>query len=74
MPSEQLLLTSETLLDNTVGYWRFESASGSFSDSSHHGHHLLPLTVSTGEHNAQLEAWVDLCHVLLNMNEVLYVD
>jgi hypothetical protein len=74
LPVEQLLLTSETLLDNTVGYWRFENHTGAFSDSSINHHHLMPITTSTGSQNAKLEAWIDLCHVLLNANEVLYVD
>ena len=74
LPNEQLLLTNESSLESTLGYWRFESNTGAFSDSSLRHHNLMPLSINTGEKNVDLEAWTDLCHVLLNASEVIYVD
>jgi mono/diheme cytochrome c family protein len=71
---EQLLLTSEGATDHTIGYWRFENRTGAFNDSSSHGRHLMTLTTDSGARDTTLEAWTDLCHVLINSNEMIYVD
>ncbi len=71
---EQLLLTSEGTTDHTVGYWRFENRTGAFNDSSPHGRNLMTLTTDSGKPDTSLEAWTDFCHVLINANELIYVD
>ena len=71
---EQLLLTSEGTTDHTVGYWRFENRTGAFNDSSPNGRNLMTLSTDTGKPDTSLEAWTDFCHVLINSNELIYVD
>jgi hypothetical protein len=71
---EQLLLTSEGVTDHTIGYWRFESRTGDFSDSSPNGRNLMTITTDTGARDTSLDAWIDFCHVLINSNELIYVD
>ena len=71
---EQLLLTAEGVTGQTVGYWQFEPMPGLFHDTTPHGLKIQPvknLPVAKSPENA---AWTDLCHVLLNSNEFLYVD
>ena len=72
----QLLLTAESVQPMTVGYWEFEPAEGVFRDSSPN---KLDLHVAGDDpkataSDARKQALVDLCHVLLNANEFLYVD
>jgi hypothetical protein len=71
---EQLLLTAEGVTDKTVGYWQFEAKPGHFKDSSPHGNHIQVKTTANGKANPKTAALIDLCHVLLNANEFLYVD
>ena len=72
---EQLLLTSDGVTDQTAGYWQFETNPGVYKDSSPRGNHIqvkpLPATANP---SARTAALIDLCHVLLNSNEFLYVD
>jgi mono/diheme cytochrome c family protein len=71
---EQLLLTSEAVLDSTVGFWRFEAKPDPYHDASGHGHAIrLPAGPKNGA-DPRTAALVDFCHVLLNSNEFLYVD
>jgi hypothetical protein len=72
--SEQLLLTTEGLTDSTIGYWRFENRTGAFNDSSPHARHLMTLTTDRGRRDTSLDAWTDYCHVIINSNELIYVD
>ncbi len=69
----QLLFNNESPQDTTVGYWKFESDPGLLRDSSDLG---LDLN-SDGKKAVYVEpseqAFVDLCHVLLNSNSFLYV-
>ncbi|WP_068137603.1 DUF1553 domain-containing protein [Roseimaritima ulvae] len=68
----ELLLASEQIAPATVGYWRFESQPGLLEDSVPDG-----LRIELGGRGPQFTpaeaAFVDLCHVLLNSNEFLYV-
>ena len=34
----------------------------------------MTLTTDTGVRDASLDAWTDFCHVLINSNELIYVD
>jgi len=68
---DRLLLEREGTTPETVGYWRFE-APDFFADSSGRGLALQVPSASAG--SAEDTALADLCHVLLNANEFLYVD
>ncbi len=72
---KQLLLTGEPLTATTLGLWRFEPAPGALHDASPHARHLTrSLPASLPPVDPRRAAWVDLCQVLLNANEFLYVD
>ncbi len=71
----ELLFNAEAAAQHTVGFWRFEPEPDVFADASGNGRHLSPVTKSAAESklSAEQQAWIDLCHVLLNSNEFLYV-
>jgi hypothetical protein len=72
---EQLLLTSEGVTDRTIGYWQFETKPGAYKDSSPHGNDIQTTGSASGAAtDRRTAALADLCHVLLNANEFLYVD
>ena len=57
---------------DTVGFWRFEN--GAFArDSSTRGNHLR-VNAAPAVADPRWANLVDLCHVLLNTNEFIYVD
>ena len=77
---EQTLLAGGDAGDATVGHWRFEDAPGVLKETAGR---LPDLTRTapkdnadrTGEDRVPVDpALIDLCHVLLNSNEFLYVD
>ncbi|MFO0811399.1 MAG: DUF1553 domain-containing protein [Gemmataceae bacterium] len=79
LATEKLLLNSDGVTNATAGYWQFEAA-GPMKDATSH---RLDLTLETAKpvkttpptkEEAAAAAWADLCHVLLNANEFLYVD
>jgi hypothetical protein len=73
--AEQLLLTSEGVTDRTLGYWQFEAKPGVYKDSSPHGNDIRTTGPAGGAAtDRRTAALADLCHVLLNANEFLYVD
>jgi hypothetical protein len=70
-----LLFTREGTNNHTVGYWQFESKPGVFRDGSGHGYDIKPPSaVAAAARDPKTAAWVDLCHVLLNSSEFLYVE
>ncbi|MDX1969184.1 MAG: DUF1549 domain-containing protein [Planctomycetaceae bacterium] len=71
----ELLFNADAAARHTVGFWRFEPEPDVFADASGKGRHLSPVTKSAAERalSAEQQAWIDLCHVLLNSNEFLYV-
>ncbi len=72
---EQLLLTSESITDTTMGFWRFESPQTYFKDASAKGHDIrTKLAPAAPPLDPRTAALIDFCHVLLNANEFLYVD
>ena len=72
---EQLLLTSETVTSTTCGYWQFEAKPSVFRDSSPNKNDIKPLLASRAiTVDRKTVALTDLCHVLLNANEFLYVE
>jgi hypothetical protein len=72
--TERLLLTSEGVNDRTIGYWQFEARPGPYRDSSAHGLHIKAPGSGDAVDDPATAALIDLCHVLLNSNEFLYVD
>ncbi len=74
LKSEQLLLTAEGATDRTIGYWQFEAKPGAWKDSSGHDHDIQPISSARSAADPRKAALFDLCHVLLNANEFLYVD
>lgn len=79
LPQKQLLFNASGMTKSTVAYWQFENAPGMLTDSSSNGLTLVrygsagaaKVSVAIDPRRA---AWVDLCQVLLNANEFLYVD
>jgi len=68
---DQLLLEREGTIPSVVGYWRFE-APNFFADATDRGLALLPPDAIESDDDAT--ALADFCHVLLNTNELLYVE
>jgi hypothetical protein len=69
----EVLFTSESVLESTVGYWRFEPQPGVMEDS---GPHQLEAELAKPKKEVlepRFGAFRDLCHTLLNSNEFLYV-
>ena len=75
LPAEALLLNSgQPVGEHTIGYWRFESNSGLYKDSSPRGHDIEAKVAQSKPADPRKAALIDFCHVLLNSNEFLYVD
>ncbi|MGZ0171599.1 MAG: DUF1549 domain-containing protein [Planctomycetales bacterium] len=74
LPADQLLINGGASSD-VSGFWEFNSPESPGSDKSKAENHLSvasdPLRSTSG---IDLKALTDLCHVLLNSNEFLYVD
>ncbi|WP_437187732.1 DUF1549 domain-containing protein [Planctomicrobium sp. SH668] len=70
----RLLLTSEESFDDTIGYWKFDPSPGIYQDSSASGLNIDSDAKSRRVQDARVSAFRDLCHILLNSNEFLYVD
>ncbi|MFA6544968.1 MAG: hypothetical protein WCS99_11105, partial [Limisphaerales bacterium] len=76
LKQSQLLLGAEaSATDATAGLWRFESRPSAFKDTSKHANDIQPKpTGAKAAATARASAMADLCHVLLNANEFVYVD
>jgi hypothetical protein len=76
LKQEALLLGAEArATDTTVGLWQFESKPSAFKDASKHAHDIQPKpTGAKAVATTRAAALADLCHVLLNANEFVYVD
>jgi hypothetical protein len=73
LKQDELLLAREGADESTVGYWRFE-VPDFFKDSSPNGHNIRSEISPTGQADPKAAALIDLCHVLLNSSEFLYVE
>ncbi|MBI4625736.1 MAG: DUF1549 domain-containing protein [Verrucomicrobia bacterium] len=71
--AEQLLFNSAAVDEHTVGYWKFETANP-YADSSGRGSEIAAQPSAVPPDEPRTAALVNLCHVLLNSNEFLYVD
>jgi hypothetical protein len=79
LTQKQLLIHAAGMTKNTVAYWQFEPTPGMLQDSSPRRLTLqrfrsASMPAATVVIDARRGAWVDLCQVLLNANEFLYVD
>jgi hypothetical protein len=72
LPEDQLLINTDTTAPQTVGHWRFEN-NAVLLDSSPRGNHLQP-GVKVDHVKADEAAMVDLCQLLLNCSEFLYLE
>lgn len=71
---EQLLINDGASSD-VSGFWEFDSPDSPGRDKSKSENHLSVATDSAqSASGVNLKALTDLCHVLLNSNEFLYVD
>jgi Protein of unknown function (DUF1549)/Protein of unknown function (DUF1553)/Planctomycete cytochrome C/Concanavalin A-like lectin/glucanases superfamily len=73
---DQLLFTREGTNAKTIGYWQFEAKPNVFRDASGHGYDIRPAASATpgAPRDVHKAALADLCHVLLNASEFLYVE
>lgn len=60
---------------SVIGFWQFNNQSGLLKNSVTNALHLTPpVETSLGPSDARQQALADLCHVLLNSNQFLYLD
>jgi hypothetical protein len=72
---DQLLFTREGANQQTIGYWQFEQKPSVFKDGSGHGYDIRPGKMESGVvRDVRRQAWIDLCHALLNSSEFLYAE
>ena len=71
---EELLSTSPSPGEHTVGYWKFEATPSPYADSSEHKRDISAAGRNGQPNDPRLTALIDLCHILLNSNEFLYLD
>jgi mono/diheme cytochrome c family protein len=74
LKNEELLFTSPSPGEHTMGYWKFEAAPTPYADSSAHGHDITAEKQKGKVKDPRFAALVDFCHILLNSNEFLYLD
>ncbi|MEO6742119.1 MAG: DUF1549 domain-containing protein [Chthoniobacteraceae bacterium] len=72
--TEDLLFTSPSPGEHTMGFWKFESSPNPYADSSGHGHDISAARQKDMRKDPRFAALVDFCHILLNSNEFLYLD
>ena len=75
LPEEQLLYATEEVRPTTLGFWRFETKSGTMSDSSGRGRELsVGVAKAAAAPRTEHLPMAALCHALLNSSEFLYVE
>jgi len=76
LKQDELLLGTEAHpAEATVGLWQFESKPSSYKDASKNANDIQPKpTGAKATATTRANAMADLCHVLLNANEFVYVD
>ena len=72
------LLTGDSPAADTLAHWTFEPTPGPFRDAAHPetgaGLDLTPSKAAVSAAEPRRQALADLCHVLLNSSEFLYVE
>jgi hypothetical protein len=69
----KLLFQSQKSQAETLAYWQFETETGLLSDSSEQRNSLQSSHSPSNRITPLQRAFVDYCHLLLNMNEFLYL-
>ncbi len=69
----ELLLQSEGAGSDTIAFWRFEPVPGLLEDSAKHALRIALQRNEAAVVSPEQAALADLCHVILNSNEFLYV-
>jgi hypothetical protein len=69
----EALLTSESVLESTLGFWKFEPQPGVMEDSGPNQFKAALAKPKQEILEPRFAAFRDLCHALLNSNEFLYV-
>ena len=73
LDQSELLLDQEQPGEATLAYWRFIPSAGLESDQSSNGVDLKIAEPQSRSESPAERAMIDLCHVLLNSSEFLYV-
>jgi hypothetical protein len=75
LADQDLLYSNEDMRPDALGFWRFETKSGTLRDSSGKGRDLAVGTAkATAEPKGAATPLAALCHALLNSSEFLYVE
>lgn len=75
LPDNQLLINTEDVRPSTLGFWRFETKTGTMTDSSGRGRTLtFGGAKEAAAPKAEAIPLAALCHALLNSSEFLYVE
>lgn len=73
--NELLYLQPEKTLASVIGFWQFDSQNGLLKNSVTDKLHIVPSSESSSKpKSARQQALADLCHVLFNSNQFLYLD
>jgi hypothetical protein len=73
LKEQDLLINMDSSNSSTIGFWRFEPLPGLLEDSSGNALRLSVHRNAAVPLSTQEAALADLCHVILNSNEFLYV-
>jgi hypothetical protein len=73
LTADELLLASDAPRTDSLGFWRFEPLPGLLEDSTAYGRRLRTTVTEQPALEPSAAALADLCHVLLNSSEFLYV-
>ncbi len=74
LSEQELLKDDERTTEDTIAYWKFETDPGLLADSSASNLPVLPPHSLLSEDPPSQQAWIDICHAMLNSNEFLYVQ
>ena len=70
----ELLYSTEKTVEETTGFWRFETEPGLMANSAGDRLPIQARGAAIIQLNPSQAALVDFCHALLNSNEFLYVQ
>jgi len=73
LKADELLVSREGVNESTVGFWRFEEPDF-YKDSSPNGHDIRSEISPSAKLDPNSAALIDMCHVLFNSSEFLYVQ
>jgi hypothetical protein len=74
LSENELLVKGGEKATGVVGHWPFDSKATALKDSSPNGLDLSLNNASQNNDSPSTIALIDFCHVLLNTNQILYVD